>query len=117
MFLRGARYAATPPRVLRLAAARVFHDGAAMRPRGDQLSTGARITGTFEIEPGREVFGELTLEEDRTRLFLRDDDFFHTLALPDGYLKGQGHDLSCLSLFDCITMSGPGSGSTGKQSY
>ena len=88
-----------------------------MRRRADQLDTGARITGTFEVEPGREVFGELTLEEDRTRLFLRDDDFFHTLALADNYLKGRAHDLSCLSLFDCITMTGPGSGSSGKQSY
>lgn len=85
--------------------------------RTNQLQEGSRITGRFEVEPGRHVFGDLTLEDDRTRLYLRDDDFFHTLALPDGYLKGEAHDLTSLSLFDCITMSGPGSGSVGQQSY
>lgn len=81
------------------------------------LETGARIIGSFEVETGREIFGDLTLQEKRTRLYLRDDDFFHTLKLPNGYLKGRAHDLSCLPLFDCVTFSGPGTGSAGDQSY
>lgn len=89
----------------------------ASRRRSDRLETGARISGTFEIEADRAIFGELTLESSQSRLYLRDDDFFHTLSLPDGYLKGHAHDLSCLSLFNCITLSGPGSGMAGDTSF
>lgn len=81
------------------------------------IKTGDRLTGTFEIEGGRRVFGELAVDGKQTLLYLRDDEFFHTHALENGYLQGTAHDLSRLSLIGCITLAGPGTGSRGDESY
>ncbi|MEQ7874257.1 HEPN domain-containing protein [Sphingomonas sp. ASV193] len=87
------------------------------RSTNQPLERGQRITGTFEVESGRTVFGELAIEGEQTSLYLRDDDFFLTLDLEQGYLAGTAHDLSRLSLHQCITQSGPGTGWRGPESY
>lgn len=87
------------------------------KQKTQSIAHGGRVTGSFEVEPGRRVFGELAIDGRDTLLYLRDDDFFHTHGLNEGYLKGQAHDLTCLSLFNCITLSGPGRGSRGDECY
>lgn len=58
--------------------------------------------GTFTIAPGRHVHGELTLASRRTALHLHDKDFFWTRDTR--YLTGVLHDLTKVSLIDCVTI-------------
>ena len=77
----------------------------------------SKQTGTFTVSPGRDVYGELTLKGPKTSLYLQDKMFFDTHAIPDLCVKGVLHDLTKVSLIQCITTSGPGSASRGKESY
>lgn len=76
----------------------------------------SKRAGTFTVSPGRDVYGELTLKGPKTSLYLQDKMFFNTHAIPDLCVKGVLHDLTKVSLIQCIT-SGPGSASRGKESY
>ena len=70
--------------------------------------------GSFTIAPGREVYGELTLDGDNSLLVLRDDHDFAVSELR--YITGTLHDLSKVSLVECCA-SLTGSGSRGKERY
>jgi hypothetical protein len=78
---------------------------------------GFRKSGTFVVAPGTEVQGELILKGDRTTLDLYSKDFFTTHDLPDGCIAGTFHDRTKVSLIDCVTMQGPGSGMRGEERY
>jgi len=78
---------------------------------------GFRKSGTFDVAPGVEVQGDLILKGPRTTLDLFSKDFFSTHALQDGCILGALHDRTKISLIDCITTQGMGSGSRGDERY
>ncbi len=78
---------------------------------------GFRKSGTFTVSPGVEVQGDLTLKGAKTTLDLYAKDFFSTHALQDGCILGWLHDRTKVSLIDCITTQGLGSGSRGEEHY
>lgn len=73
--------------------------------------------GQFEVAPDKSVHGELSLEGANTSLCLHDREHFSTHNLPNQYLRGVLLDLTKVSLLECITKSGPGSGRRGEESY
>ena len=76
-----------------------------------------RKSGTFVIATGVEVQGDLILKGAATTLDLFAKDFFSTHALKDGCILGWLHDRTKVSLIDCITTQGLGSGSRGEEHY
>lgn len=74
-----------------------------------------RKSGTFKLSSGAEVPGELSLKGGATSLDLHSGSFFDTHASHD--IAGLFCDRSKVSLIDCITMSGPGSGNRGEERY
>jgi len=66
--------------------------------------------GTFSIF-GREIYGELNLNGDKTSLKLRDEKRFEASDIPGRYIHGVLHDLSKVTLVDCNC---PGTGSTSR---
>lgn len=68
-----------------------------------------RHSGRFTIEPGREIYGELTLDGPKSSLYVWDKDFFDPRRENNGFVKGILHNLTKVSLIDCITSEGPGS--------
>ena len=73
--------------------------------------------GTFTIAPGKDVYGELTLAGQNTSLYLQDKEFFNTFDITDQCMNGVLHDLTKVSLIQCITKEGPGSANRGKENY
>src|SRR5512143_2521967 len=72
-----------------------------------------RRCGRFLIEPGREIHGELASDGRETSLRLQDSEVFDTLSLDEGsHLTGTlyDHHLTKVSLFNCFTTQGCGSG-------
>jgi hypothetical protein len=78
---------------------------------------GSKQTGRFTISPGKDVYGELTLAGAKTSLYLHDKEFFNTHAIAAQCVKGILHDLTKVSLIQCIMTSGTGSGSRGDERY
>ena len=78
---------------------------------------GFRKSGTFIVAPGEEVHGDLILKGGKTTLDLFSKDFFSTHALKDDCILGAVHDRTKVSLIDCITTQGLGSGSRGDERY
>lgn len=78
---------------------------------------GFRKSGTFIVAPGVEVQGDLILKGAKTTLDLYAKDIFSTHALQDGCILGWLHDRTKVSLIDCITTQGLGSGSRGEERY
>ncbi len=76
----------------------------------------ARVTGTFTVEPGREVFGDLKLRGRETSLDLRDAEYFPTHQIPYQCITGVLHDLSKVTLLGCFEM-GNGTASRYNQGY
>lgn len=74
-----------------------------------------RQAGSFRISSGIEVPGELLLKGGATSLDLYSTSFFYTRASED--IAGTFHDRSKVSLINCITRSGPGSGTRGDEHY
>jgi hypothetical protein len=77
----------------------------------------SKQAGTFTVSSGKEVYGELTLAGQNTSLYLRDKEYFDTEAIPGQCVKGILHDLTKVTLLQCITTSGTGHSSQGGQSY
>lgn len=77
---------------------------------------GSKQTGRFTISPGRDIHGELTLAGRRTSLYLHDKEYFETRSVPEQYVKGVLHDLTKVSLIQCIT-AGTGSSNRGDDGY
>ena len=73
--------------------------------------------GTFAVAPGRDVYGELTLAGAKTSLYLRDKNEFSSQVIPQRYILGVLHDLTKVSLIDCVTISGPGHAARGDEEY
>lgn len=78
---------------------------------------GFRKSGTFDVVPGKEVQGDLILKGPRTTLDLFSKEFFSTNTLQDGCMFGALHDRTKVSLINCITTQGMGSGSRGDERY
>jgi len=78
---------------------------------------GFRKSGTFIVAPGIEVQGDLILKGSKTTLDLYAKDFFSTHDIQEGCILGALHDRTKVSLINCITTQGPGSGSRGDECY
>jgi hypothetical protein len=78
---------------------------------------GLRKLGMFNVTPWKEVQGDLIFKGPKTTLDLFSKDFFSTHTLQDGCILGVLHDLTKVSLIDCITTQGPGHGSRGDEHY
>jgi len=74
-----------------------------------------RKSGLFRVSSDVEVPGELSLKGGATSLDLYSTSFFNTHASED--IVGTFHDRTKVSLINCITMSGPGSGTRGEEHY
>jgi hypothetical protein len=79
---------------------------------------GLKQNGKFRVAAsGKDLHGELTLAGSKTSIYLQDDDFFETFPKPHRCITGVLLDLTRVTLLDCITMSGTGSGSRGAEQY
>ena len=76
---------------------------------------GFRKSGTFTVAPGVEVQGDLILKGAKPTLDLYSKDLVSTHALQDSCILGALHDRMKVSLVDCITTQGLGSGSRGDE--
>lgn len=74
-----------------------------------------RKSGTFRLASDVEVAGELSLAGGATTLDLYSGMFFQTLGCRD--IQGTFYDRSKVSLINCVTMAGPGSGMRGGEDY
>jgi hypothetical protein len=74
-----------------------------------------RKSGLFRVSSDVEVPGELSLKGGATSLDLYSTSLFSTHASED--IAGTFHDRRKVSLINCITMSGPGSGTRGEEHY
>lgn len=64
-----------------------------------------RVTGTFTLGPVQGVFGDLRLKGPQTSLELRHHERFTAHDLPDDCITGTLHDLSKVTLLNCLTTS------------
>lgn len=78
---------------------------------------GFRKSGTFIVAAGAEIQGDLILNGPKTTLDLFSKDFFSTHHIQNDCLLGALHDRTKVSLIDCITTQGPGSGWRGNERY
>jgi len=78
---------------------------------------GIKHTGQFRIATDKDVHGELTLSGSKTSLYLHDRDFFDAYPRPGRCVTGVLLDLRKVTLIDCVTMSGTGTGSRGGERY
>lgn len=78
---------------------------------------GFRKSGTFVVSAGAEVQGDLILKGSKTTLDLYAKDFFSTHDIQENCILGALHDRTKVSLINCITTQGPGSGSRGDERY
>src|SRR5439155_13162460 len=76
-----------------------------------------RKSGKFLVAPGREVSGELHVAGRGTSLYLRADEKFNPHAIPGGCVTGVLHDLTRVTLIQCITLEGLGSSTRGSERY
>src|SRR6266508_372301 len=74
--------------------------------------------GKFSIAPDRQIQGELRIAGRDTSIYLRDDKFFEPRAMRDGCLTGILHDLTRVTLLQCVILEGPRTGgSYGGEMY
>ena len=76
---------------------------------------GVKKGGTFKLSSDAEVQGELCLNGEETTLDLYSGEFFDTHSSQD--ILGSFYDRAKVSLIDCITLQGPGSGTKGEEHY
>jgi hypothetical protein len=78
----------------------------------------SRNAGKFAPAPGKEIYGELTFAGPETLLYLYDRQEFQTHAEPHQYITGILHDLTKVSLINCIASLVPGhAGKSGEEYY
>ena len=82
----------------------------------DELEQSKRA-GVFTISPGKEIYGELTFAGPNTSFYLRDNEYFDTQSIPGQCVKGTLYDLTKVTLLQCITTSGTGFATRGKEQY
>ena len=77
----------------------------------------SKNAGKFTLAPGKEIYGELTLSGPETLLYLYDRQEFETHATPHQYITGVLHDLTKVSLLNCLTTPVPGHGGKSGEEY
>jgi|HubBroStandDraft_2_1064218.scaffolds.fasta_scaffold18838_2 hypothetical protein len=77
----------------------------------------SKNAGKFTLAPGKEIYGELTLSGPETLLYLYDRQEFDTHATPHQYVTGVLHDLTKVSLINCLTTLVPGHGGKSGEEY
>jgi hypothetical protein len=79
---------------------------------------GVKQSGKFRLAPsGKELHGELKLAGSKTSIYLQDEEFFEAFPKPRRCITGILLDFTRVTLIDCITNSGTGSGSRGAERY
>lgn len=73
-----------------------------------RIEDGAKHSGKFVIE-GKALDGELTFAGNETKLYVHSPDFFRPDANEDRCVQGKLHDLTSVSLMDCLAGGVPGS--------
>lgn len=89
-----------------------------MGGRDAGIADGAELGAVFKLsESDRQFTGQLSVNRSQSTLFLRDDEFFVVHREKDRNIMGMLHDLTKVTLIDCVVLSGPGSGYRGEESY
>jgi hypothetical protein len=78
---------------------------------------GIKSTGRFNTSPEKQISGDLTLAGAKTSLYVHDKDKFDLQNIPDQCIKGQLHDLTKVTLIDCVTAPEPGYARRNEESY
>jgi hypothetical protein len=73
--------------------------------------------GTFNISADHNIFGELTINGSKSKLRLHSSESFPTHQIPDRCTTGILHNLTKVSLIDCVTPRVPGHSSGPKGKY
>jgi hypothetical protein len=76
-----------------------------------------RRSGVFTVNAGKQIYGELKINGEATSLYLHDKEYFPTYEFPNGCIKGVLHDLTHVTLIDCVAPRVPGSVSRGDAGY
>ncbi len=74
-------------------------------------------SGTFTLNSQNEVYGELKIDGEESSLYVHDKEYFATHAIPGHCIKGVLHDLTKVTLIDCVAPHVPGSYSRGEDGY
>jgi ApeA N-terminal domain 1/Apea-like HEPN len=85
------------------------------KPLSDKDSN-RKQPGRFLIS-GKELHGEITLDGPKTSLYLHDKEHFNVNVLPEEAITGVLHDLSSVSLLDCMLPGGTGHVRRGEDRY
>jgi hypothetical protein len=79
---------------------------------------GLKQSGKFRLAASdKDLHGELTLAGSKTSIYLQDNDFFEAFPKPRRCITGVLLDFTQVTLIDCVTMTGTGSGSRGGERY
>jgi hypothetical protein len=78
---------------------------------------GIKWTGRFNISPEKEISGDLTLAGPKTSLYLHDKDKFGLHNIQNQCIKGRLHDLTKVTLIDCVTAPEPGYARRNEEIY
>jgi hypothetical protein len=89
----------------------VYHGGVQCRGAPSKRS------GAFTLSRDTELYGELLLAGAKTTLYLRDKRFFPTHDIPNRCIVGVLHDLTKVTLINCVAPGSPSSRSHGVDSY
>lgn len=73
--------------------------------------------GKFSVAPGQEVYGELRVAGKDSSLYIRDDHYFHPPSPVNECITGTLHDLTKVTLLQCLFLERGGSGSRDGQQY
>jgi ApeA N-terminal domain 1 len=74
-------------------------------------------SGRFTLNSQSEVYGELKIDGEATSVYVHDKEFFATNAIQDRCIKGVLHDLTKVTLINCVAPPVPGSFSRGGDGY
>ncbi len=85
------------------------------KPLSDKDSN-RKQPGRFFIS-GKELHGEITLDGPKTSLYLHDKERFNLNVVPEDVITGVLHDLSSVSLVDCMLPAGTGHVRRGEDHY
>jgi hypothetical protein len=77
---------------------------------------GPKQLGRFTLRD-RELHGEITLDGPKSSLYLHDKEHFNATVIPDDCITGVLHDLTKVSLLDCVLNAGTGHVRRGEERY
>ncbi len=84
-----------------------------MKPKNQKR----RRSGAFTVGPEKTIYGELKINGEATSLYLHDKDYFPTHEFPNRCIKGVLHDITHVTLIDCVAPRVPSSVSKGDDGY